>query len=159
MKYPKLLLLVFITTNFFAQSDLPNITIKNVNNENVNLNDTFNEMDKIYVFSFWATWCSPCIQELDAYNDVYQEWKANINFEIIAISIDDSKTQKRVKPLINGKAWDFKVLIDTNQELKRTLGVINVPYTFVVKNKKIVYIQNGYSPANEKEMHETLKAL
>jgi peroxiredoxin len=159
MKKLILLFLVVFHSNTFAQSDLPNVTIKNINNESVNLNDTYNVKDKIYVFSFWATWCSPCLQELDAYNDIYSEWKSEINFEIIAISIDDSKTQKRVKPLLNGKSWDFNVLIDTNQELKRKLGIINVPYTLVVKNSKIVYIQNGYTPSNEKELHNKLKSL
>ncbi len=159
MKKLILLFLVVFHFNTFAQSDLPNVTIKNVNNESVNLNDSYNEKDKIYVFSFWATWCSPCIQELDSYNDTYSEWKSEINFEIVAISIDDSKTLKRVKPLVNGKSWDFNVLIDTNQELKRKLGIINVPYTLVVKNSKIVYIQNGYTPSNEKELYNKLKSL
>ena len=159
MKNLCLLFLFLFTSNLFSQNDLPNLTIKNVNNESINLNDSFKETDKIYVFSFWATWCGPCIQELDAFSEVYKDWKSEFNFEIVAVSIDDSKTQKRVKPLLNGKGWDFNVLIDTNQELKRTLGIINVPYTIVVKNKKIVHIQNGYTPANEKELHQILKSL
>lgn len=149
-----------LVANFiFAQSKLPNLSISNLNNQKINLNETFNEKDKIYVFSFWATWCAPCIEELNAINEVYDEWKAEINLEVIAVSTDDSRTQKRVKPLLNGKGWNFQVLLDTNQDLKRALGIINIPYTIVVKNGEIVHIQNGFSPGAEDELHTKLLEL
>jgi peroxiredoxin len=88
-----------------------------------------------------------------------EEWKKSLNFEIIAVSTDDSRTQKRVKPLINGKGWDFKVLLDTNQDFKRALSIVNIPYTIVVKNSEIVHIQNGYVPGNEKVLLEKMKTL
>jgi peroxiredoxin len=79
--------------------------------------------------------------------------------EVIAVSIDDTRTQKRVKPLLNGKSWPFKVLLDTNQDVKRALSIVNVPYTIVVKNQKIVYIHNGYSQGAEHELFKKLKQL
>ena len=119
----------------------------------------FNEKDKLYVFTFWATWCAPCLNELDAINEHYAEWSTELNMELIAVSIDDSRTQKRVKPLLNGKNWTYTVLLDTNQDLKRALGIANVPYTVVVKNQKIVYVHNGYSQGAEIELYNKLKEL
>jgi len=158
MKYYSIFFLLLI--NFvFSQSKLPNLSINNLNNQKINLNETYNEADKIYVFSFWATWCAPCIEELNALNEVYDEWKTELNLEIIAVSTDDSRTQKRVKPLLNGKGWDFEVLLDTNQDLKRALGIVNIPYTIVVKNGEIVHIQNGFTPGSEDELHLKLESL
>jgi hypothetical protein len=77
----------------------------------------------------------------------------------LKLSTDDSRTQKRVKPLINGKGWTYKILLDTNQDLKRALSIVNIPYTIVVKNNKIVHIQNGYVPGSEIELFEKLKTL
>ena len=79
--------------------------------------------------------------------------------EVIAVSIDDTRTQKRVKPLLNGKGWDYTVLLDTNQDLKRALAIANPPYTVVVKNKKVVYVHNGYSQGAEIELYNKLKEL
>lgn len=158
MKHYSILLLLFV--NFaLSQSKLPNLSLKNINNQKVNLIETYNEVDKIYVFSFWATWCGPCIEELNALDEVYDDWKNDLNFEIIAISTDDSRTQKRVKPLLNGKGWSFEVLLDTNQDLKRALGIINIPYTIVVKNEEIVHIQNGFTPGSEDELFIKLQSL
>ena len=138
---------------------MPNIELNAISGESVNLSTDFNEVDKLYVFSFWATWCAPCINELEAMHKKYATWKETLNVEIIAVSIDDSKTQKRVKPFLNGKGWTYKVLLDANQELKRALSIVNVPYTIVVKNNKIVYITNGYSQGAEEELYIKLKEL
>ena len=151
--------MLFFVFNAFAQKELPNLTLTNLEGKSVSLKSDFSEKDKLYIFSFWATWCTPCIQELDELNDLQEEWKKTINFEIVAVSTDDSRTQKRVKPLINGKGWEFNVILDTNQDFKRTLSIVNIPYTIVVKNQQIVHIQNGYVPGSENVLLEKLKSL
>ena len=138
---------------------MPNIELNAITGESVNLSTDFNEVDKLYVFSFWATWCAPCINELEAMHKKYATWKESLNVEIIAVSIDDSRTQKRVKPFLNGKGWTYNVLLDSNQELKRALSIVNVPYTIVVKNSKIVFVSNGYSQGAEEELYIKLKEL
>jgi adenylate kinase len=75
------------------------------------------------------------------------------------VATDDSRTQKRVKPLVKGKDWNYKIILDTNQDLKRALSIANIPYTVVVKNGVIVHIQNGYVPGSEVELFEKLKSL
>lgn len=153
------LVFLFVGLSVLAQKQVPNLSLTNLEGKSISLKTDFAEKDKLYVFSFWATWCTPCINELDEMNEVQEEWKKTLNFEIIAVATDDSRTQKRVKPLVNGKGWDYKVLLDTNQDFKRALSIVNIPYTIVVKNGEIVHIQNGYVPGNEKELVEKLKTL
>ncbi len=157
MKKIALFLLVFGNI-VYSQQDFPSVDLKTLESETINTS-SFNEENKLYVFSFWATWCAPCIQELEAINEVYEDWKSQVNVELIAVSTDDSRTQKRVKPLVNGKGWEYKVLLDTNQDLKRKLSIANIPYLVVVKNGKIVFIQNGHTPGAEEELLAKLKSL
>ena len=156
------LLLLLLGLNLFAQNQnhqLPDLNLTDVNGKIISLKNDYAEKDKLYIFSFWATWCSPCINELEEINDVYTDWKKNVNVELVAVSVDDSRTVKRVKPLVSGKEWTYKILLDTNQDFKRALSIVNVPYTIVVKNGKIVHIQNGYSPGSDAELLEKLKTL
>ena len=153
------LLFLFISFNIIAQKSLPDLSLNSTDGKQVSLKNDFSEKDKLYVFSFWATWCGPCINELDELNDLQVDWKKTVNFEIIAVSTDDARTQKRVKPLVNGKGWDYKILLDLNQDFKRALSIANIPYTIVVKNNQIVHIQNGYVPGNELELFDKLKTL
>lgn len=104
-----------------------------------------------------SEWCGPCLKELDAISDVYDEWQAETNVKLYAVSIDDSRTVKRVKPLINGKGWEYEVLPDTNHDLKRALRVSTVPVTLIVKNNEIVYRHSGYTPGAEDELFEEIK--
>jgi peroxiredoxin len=158
----KKIFLFFVIATFgfaFGQKQLPNVEVQDINNKSINIEKKYNETDKIYVFAFWATWCAPCINELDAIKEKYEAWQSELNIEVIAVSIDDTRTQKRIKPLVKGKGWKYEILLDTNQDMKRALSIATVPYTVAVKNGKIIYINNGYTEGAEDEMFEKLKAL
>lgn len=156
----KTLLLLLLVGGFaYGQKAMPSVSLKTTENKTVNVKNDFAEKDKIYVFAFWATWCTPCIKELEAINEHYTEWSQELNMEVVAVSIDDSRTEKRVKPLLNGKKWPYTVLLDSNQNLKRALSIANVPYTIIVKNGSIVHVHNGYNQGGETELYNTLKSL
>lgn len=156
MKKLFLALTLASSLSLFSQKHIPDVSIKDLQGTSVSPKN-FNEKDKLYVFSFWATWCVPCIQELDAFSELYDDWKSKLNMEIIAVSVDDARTVKRVKPMVSGKGWDYKILSDVNNELKRSLGIVTVPYLIIVKNGEIVYTQNGHSPGGEEELFNQLE--
>ena len=74
--------------------------------------------------------------ELDDINKEIEKWKEE-NVKIIAISTDDSRTKRRVRPMINGKDWDFEIFVDENQDFKRALNITGIPHTIVDKGRKI----------------------
>lgn len=154
-----LFLTVFLSTvlTINAQTELPDLTLKNINGKNINLKEI--TKDKTIVFSFWATWCGPCVNELDAIADQYEDLQDEIGFELIAVSIDDTRTKSRVKPLVNGKGWEYEILLDTNQEFKRKMNISSVPYIMIVKNGKVVYTHSGYTPGSEDELIEKYSSL
>lgn len=152
-----LTLCLFITTAYsFSQKKLPNKNIYLLNNSSSNIEKEIDN-HKITIISFWATWCVPCLNELDTINEVYEEWQDELNIELIAISTDDSRSQKRVKALVDGKGWSYKVLLDKNQELKRALNIHTIPELIIVKGGKIIYRHSGYSPGFEDELYEIIK--
>ncbi len=150
-----LLTFVFGFMALNAQSTLPSVTLKTMDGKTVNTASL--SEGKTIVISLWATWCVPCKNELDAISDVYDEWQDETGIELYAISVDDSRTVKRVKPLVNGKGWDYKVLLDTNHDLKRALGISTVPVTLIVKNNKILYRHSGYTEGAEDDLLEEIK--
>jgi thiol-disulfide isomerase/thioredoxin len=152
-----LAILIFSTTSF-SQSELPNVDLSTMEGNTEVLRDITNK-DGITVISLWATWCVPCLKELDAINEIYTDWQDETKVELIAVSVDDSRTVKRVKSLVNGKDWDFKVLLDTNNDLKRALNASSIPLTILVKDNKIVYKHSGYSPGAEYDLYEKIKEL
>lgn len=139
----------------FSQTELPNMELENLDGQDINL-QTISADDQLVVVSLWATWCVPCKNELDAINDLYADWQAETGVKLYAISVDDSRTVKRVRPMINGKGWEYEILLDTNNDLKRQLGAATVPLTLIVKNNEILYRHSGYTPGAEDELYEKL---
>ncbi len=140
----------------FSQEKLPAVSLETINGDTTTIQNAAEKSD-ITIVSLWATWCVPCIKELDAINDVYSDWQDETGVSLIAVSVDDSRTVRRVKPLINGKGWDYEILLDTNNDLKRALGAATVPLTVLIKDNKIVYRHSGYSPGAEDELYEYVK--
>ncbi len=118
-------------------------SIQNTDGKAINLNQGY------YLINFWATWCGPCLKELDAISDEYEDWQEETGVTLVAISIDDSRTSKRVQSLVSGKGWEYEIVQDQNQNLKRLFNVINPPYNIIVKDGKILYEHSGYSPGDE----------
>ena len=149
------ILFILFYINGLCQDIIPNTPLNQIANHLVYTNKLFDQ-DKFYIVSFWATWCIPCINELDAIVDIYDDLEKD-NIKVIAISTDDSRTKKRVRPMINGKSWDFKILLDENHELKRALNIAGIPHTIIVRNNKIIYRRVGYSPGEEIELFKFIK--
>lgn len=152
------ILLFLISFGVVSQNELPNIDLTTMDGNTFSSLDLAKD-DKVTIISLWATWCVPCLKELDAISEIYPEWQAETNVELFAVSVDDSRTVKRVRPLINGKGWDYTILLDTNNDFKRALGAATVPLTLLVKDNKIVYRHSGYNPGAEYELYEKIKEL
>ncbi len=160
-KLTTLLLMTLLVAGLHAQTktDLPNVTLKDLNGKDVNISKLSNN-GKPIVITFWATWCAPCIKEHNALSDVYDDWQDETGVKIYSVSIDDSRSTAKVKPFVEGKGWDFNVLLDVNSELKRAMNVSNPPHTFLIDGKgKIVYQHTGYLEGAEDELYEEIQKL
>jgi thiol-disulfide isomerase/thioredoxin len=150
-------LFLFISGNVMAQDALPDIALETLDGQTTSLLQEANQ-SPLTIISLWATWCVPCIKELDAISEIYVDWQEETNVSLIAVSIDDARTVRRVRPMINGKGWDYNILLDTNNDVKRALGAATVPLTVLVKNGQIVYRHSGYTPGAELELFEEILA-
>ena len=164
MKKTMLLLLTmsFLAFGFAqekAKATLPSVDIKTLDGKIFNTKDIKNDGKPVLV-SLWATWCKPCLAELMAINDVYDEWQEETGVVLYAISIDDTKTSAKVAPFVNGKGWEFIVLQDINSDFKRALNVVDVPYLCLLNgNGEIVWSHTSYAPGSEKEVFELVKKI
>jgi cytochrome c biogenesis protein CcmG, thiol:disulfide interchange protein DsbE len=162
IKLKTLWLCAFVALCFFkasAQKSLPDVVVKDLQGQSI-ATKQFGETSQPTIISFWATWCKPCLQEINAINDNLEDWKAENKLRFIAISVDDSRSKGRVPTLINSKKWQFEVYIDENGDFQRALNVLNVPHTFVLDAKgKIIYQHTSYASGDEEAYIEAIRKI
>lgn len=138
---------------------LPKVDVKNLSGQNIS-SSTFSNDGKPIVIDFWATWCKPCIEELNAINEVYADWQKETGVKVITISLDDARTMNRVAPFINGRGWKYENYIDPNGDFKRAMNVNMPPHTFLLNGKgEIVWQHVGFAEGNEDELFEQIKKV
>ena len=87
----KILLLCILFCSLFSQDKLPNYSVKLLNNNSTTLN---NLTDEVTLISFWATWCLPCIKEIDKINLFVKDYE---NLSVILINTDKVGEIPKVK--------------------------------------------------------------
>ena len=149
-----------MSTISFAQiKNLPNVDVKKIDGSSFNFKNIDNNGSPI-VISFWATWCKPCTKELNNIAEVYEDWQDETNVKLVAVSIDDRRSQSKVAPYVNSSGWEYEIYIDSNSDLKRAMGVSTVPHTFLLdKNKQIIWQHRGYVEGDEYELFDEILKL
>ncbi|GEM_PF-28341 len=160
-KYLLLIILIAFSVNLNAQeqkkSSIPSVNIKKTDGSAFNTENISND-GKPIIISFWATWCKPCIQELNAISEIYSEWQEETGVKLIALSVDDARTMNSVAPFVNAKRWEYDVYLDPNGDFKRAMNVNLVPHVFLLNgNREIVHQHTSYAPGDEEHLFEKVK--
>lgn len=151
--------IAIIGISITASAQLPSVQLKDLAGRPVD-SATLSNDGKPFIIDFWATWCKPCIRELNAIHDVYPDWVEETGVKIYAIAIDEAQNAGRVKPMADSRGWEYDILLDQSGDFARAMGCQNPPHVVVVDgNGKIVHSHSGYTDGSEDDLYDIIKQL
>lgn len=114
---------------------------------------------KVIMLNFWASWCSPCLQEMPRFIG-FQEKYEDRGLQIIGIGVDAINKLKNVKRTL---AVNYPILVlDPNRSPTFMSKWGNsdgfIPYTVIIsKTGRVKYIHRG--SLNKEEFNENVLPL
>jgi peroxiredoxin/predicted negative regulator of RcsB-dependent stress response len=106
----------------------PSFAVEDVKGKTVRL-DAYR--GKYVLVDFWATWCAPCIGELPRLQAAYRAYRA-LGFEIIGVSLDESKTAVADFGKARNIAWPLVHNASGSADLVEAFGVSSIPASYLI---------------------------
>lgn len=135
---------------------VPDFSLKNVDGTTFRIGDHLGQ--RVIVMDFWATWCGPCKKLLKKLQEIKN---SRSDVLVVAISVDDATTMAAVNPYIQGKGFDFTVLLDPDSQVVRLFNPESkIPYTVIIDKKgSVSWVHAGYNPGDEAEIAKRVDEL
>ena len=98
--------------------------------------------DTVYVVSFWATWCAPCIAELPYFEKLQTTYKDQ-PLKVLLVSLDfKSKLEKAVIPFVTRRKLTNEVFLLNEANAQEYIDRVStqwsgaIPATLIYNKKK-----------------------
>jgi thiol-disulfide isomerase/thioredoxin len=115
--------------------------------ESVKLSDF---IGKPVVLNFWASWCPPCKREMPHFNEVYSEFKNEVEFMMVDLVDGKRETVEKGKKHIQDQGYNFPVYFDTNQGAAAAYNISSIPTTVLIDAQgNIADVYQGYMEKDE----------
>jgi cytochrome c biogenesis protein CcmG, thiol:disulfide interchange protein DsbE len=106
----------------------PSFTLQRLDGKQISSKDV---QGKTYVVNFFNSWCIPCRKEAPALKSFYAEHKAESDFAMIGIILDDNAATMRSYVREEGIAWT--VAVDPHGTASLDFGTTGQPETYVIR--------------------------
>ncbi len=123
-----MILLSFGVNPVVGKTEAPNFTLVDINGEQFSLSD---HLGKVVLLDFFATWCSPCISEIEHLKSLYNKYSPD-QFVILSISVDpNSDTVQFLQNFAQQNEMAWTVARDTANVADK-YGVSAIPHLVIV---------------------------
>jgi peroxiredoxin len=136
-----------------AGKEALDFTLPDLDGKEVSLTDF---RGKVVFLNFWATWCTPCEDEMPSMQALYDKLKGK-PFEIVAVSVD-KKGAETVRKFAEKYGLTFTILHDRRRRIKETYKTTGVPETFIIDQNGVV-AEKVWGPRDWSSLANTLTIM
>ena len=104
------------------------LTFLDADNNQISLK---NYKGNLILLNFWATWCSPCKEEMPSLNNLQKKKDLN-NLKIFPINIGKDNLEKSLNFFENLNIKDLKIYFDSPISLAKKLQLRGIPTSILI---------------------------
>lgn len=112
--------------------EAPNFTTEMLDGKKVGLQDF---RGKVIFLNFWASWCTPCREEMPAMEELYQAFKDK-GFVVVAVNVKEP--QRQAATFVKELKVTYPILLDPKGEVSVLYGAWALPLTYLIDRKGMV---------------------
>lgn len=112
-------------------------TLQSISGETVTLREL---QGRWVILNFWATWCTPCREEMP----YLQQLAGTAPDQIVVLGINMREDAAEIQPFLNEVGITFPILLDPTDEMLIWYGPRGLPLTYLIApDSTVVYRRYG----------------
>jgi peroxiredoxin len=132
----------------------PDFVLKSESGRNIRLSELRGE---VVLVNFWASWCTPCRQELPLLNAIYSRLRS-AGLTLLAVNVDEDR--KNADAMLKRFELRFPTLFDSNKSVASLYKVDTMPTTLLIdRSGRVRYVHRGYYSGAEAKYEQQLREL
>ena len=92
---------------------------------------------KVVLLNVWATWCTPCRDEMPSLERLYREYGKH-GLAVVAVSEDDDANVRDLRAFAAELGLSFDILYDSLHAIEKPYQITGYPVTFVIDRSGII---------------------
>lgn len=93
-----------------------------------------NYLGKLIIINFWATWCTPCKEEMPLLDSLYQDNNFK-NLQVFAVNMEQPNDLKTKKFFTDLNIQKLEIFFDRNLNFVKEFKLRGVPTTVLINKK------------------------
>ena len=105
--------------------------------------------DTLYIINFWATWCTPCVEEIPDFVRIHDHFRES-KVKVLLVSLDlPGQIESRVIPFLKKNNVSAEVLILDDPDSNRWIEKVDtnwsgsIPATLLYQKNKRIFRENA----------------
>lgn len=91
---------------------------------------------KPVILNFWASWCTPCIQEAPYFVEMHSKYKQDV--QILTINLTAVDSLEGAKAFVEQFGYEFPTLLDEENEAATSYRIKPIPTTFFINPQGLI---------------------
>jgi thiol-disulfide isomerase/thioredoxin len=114
-----------------------------------------NEKAPVVVLNFWASWCTPCLDEFPSLVEFQHKFPGQVR--VIGINGDTENAQREIGKVRRKYKLNFDIVLDPDSKISSLFDVQTYPVSLVFSKGKLIYVSKKRHDFMKQEFIELIE--